>query len=82
MPYFNFFCKEGAGIKERCEPLFKMIFSPKLIVMLKILSSEYQVYDCGKIFRMPRFWDENLHFAQGSCYKKFLRKKMSTRLFQ
>jgi hypothetical protein len=44
----------------------KMIFSPKLFVMLKILSSEYQPYACGKIFRMPQFWDENLHFAKGS----------------
>jgi hypothetical protein len=33
----------------------KMIFSPNLFVMLKILSSEYQLYVCGKIFRMPRF---------------------------
>jgi hypothetical protein len=33
-----------------------MIFSPNLFVMLKILSSEYQLYACGKIFRMPRFW--------------------------
>ncbi len=33
----------------------KMIFSPNLFVMLKILSSEYQLYACGKIFRMPRF---------------------------
>jgi hypothetical protein len=47
-----------------------MIFSPKLIVMLKILSSEYQLYACGKIFRMSRFWDENLHFAKGSAEKK------------
>jgi hypothetical protein len=39
---------------------------PKLFVMLKILSSEYQLYACGKIFRMPRFWDENFHFAKGS----------------
>ncbi len=35
------------------EPLAKMVFSPKLCVMLKILSSEYQLYACGKIFRMP-----------------------------
>ncbi len=33
----------------------KMIFSPNLFVMLKILSSEYQLYACGNIFRMPRF---------------------------
>ena len=33
-----------------------MIFSLKLFVMLKILSSEYQLYACGKIFRMPRIW--------------------------
>jgi hypothetical protein len=31
----------------------KTIFSPKLCVMLKILSSEYQSYACGKISRMP-----------------------------
>ncbi len=24
--------------------------------MLKILSSEYQLYACGKILRMPRSW--------------------------
>ena len=29
------------------------IFSPKLWVMLNILSSEYQSYACGKISRMP-----------------------------
>jgi hypothetical protein len=39
--------------------------------MLKILSSEYQLYACGKIFRMPRFWDENLHFAKDSTYKRY-----------
>jgi len=33
-----------------------MIFSPNLFVTLKILSSEYQLYACGKIFRMPRSW--------------------------
>jgi hypothetical protein len=31
-----------------------MVFLLKLGVMLKILSSEYQLYACGKIFRMPR----------------------------
>ncbi|MFC1832467.1 hypothetical protein ACFL0S_10675 [Thermodesulfobacteriota bacterium] len=31
----------------------KTIFSLKLCVMLKILSSEYQLYACGKISRMP-----------------------------
>ena len=31
----------------------KTIFSPKLCVMLEILSSEYQSYACGKISRMP-----------------------------
>ena len=34
----------------------EMLSSPNLFVMLKILSSEYQLYACGKIFRMPRFW--------------------------
>jgi len=29
------------------------VFLPELWVMLKILSSEYQLYACGKIFRMP-----------------------------
>jgi len=29
------------------------VFLPDLCVMLKILSSEYQLYACGKIFRMP-----------------------------
>jgi len=32
-----------------------MVFSLKLFVTLKILSSEYQLYACGKIFRVPRF---------------------------
>jgi hypothetical protein len=31
----------------------KNVFSPKLGVMLKILSSEYQLYACGKIYHMP-----------------------------
>jgi len=31
-----------------------MVFLLKLGVMLRILSSEYQLYACGKIFRMPR----------------------------
>jgi len=48
-----------------------MIFLPKLFVMLKILSLEYQLYACGKIFRIPRFWDENLHFARGSEIRLF-----------
>ena len=53
-----------------------MIFSPNLFVMLKILSSEYQLYACGKIFRMPRFWDENLYFAKGSYgYSNLYHKK-------
>ena len=29
------------------------VFLPDLCVMLKILSSEYQLYACGKIFRRP-----------------------------
>jgi len=29
------------------------VFLTDLCVMLKILSSEYQLYACGKIFRMP-----------------------------
>ena len=33
----------------------KAVFSPDLFVMLKILSSEYHLYVCGKIFRMVRF---------------------------
>jgi len=47
-----------------------MIFSPKLFVMLKILSFKYQLYACSKIFHMPRFWDENLHFAKGSILQQ------------
>ena len=31
----------------------QMANSPDICVMLKILSSEYQLYACGKIFRMP-----------------------------
>ena len=30
------------------------VFWPNFCVMLKILSSEYHTYTCGKIFRMPR----------------------------
>ena len=45
---------------------------PNLFVMLKILSSEYQLYACGKIFRIS-ILSENLHFARGSNdYKKRL----------
>jgi hypothetical protein len=29
------------------------VISPDIRVMLKILSSEYRLYACGKIFRMP-----------------------------
>jgi len=29
------------------------VFLPDLYVMLKILSLEYQLYACGKIFRRP-----------------------------
>jgi len=29
------------------------VFLPDICVMLKILSSEYQPYACGKIFRTP-----------------------------
>jgi len=33
-----------------------MVFSPKPFVTLKNLSLEYQLYACGKIFRVPQFW--------------------------
>ena len=33
---------------------------PKLFVILKKLSSEYQLYACGNFFRMPRFWKKLL----------------------
>ncbi len=36
-------------------PPCKIAFSPKLFVIRKILSSEYQIYACGKISLMPRF---------------------------
>jgi len=37
------------------EPVDLMyFFYPDLFVIRKILSSEYQLYACGKIFRMPR----------------------------
>jgi hypothetical protein len=45
-------CHAVMGLVSRAS--CKMIFSPNLFVMLKILSSEYQLYVCGKIFRMPR----------------------------
>ena len=34
-------------------PPCKIAFSPNLCVIVKILSSEYQLYACGKIFPMP-----------------------------
>ena len=33
---------------------------PKLCVMLKKLSSEYQLYTCGNFFRKPWFWKKLL----------------------
>ena len=40
-------------ISTKIGAICKTIFSPKLCVLLKILSSEYQSYACVKIFRMP-----------------------------
>ena len=33
---------------------------PKLFVILKKLSSEYQLDACGNFFRVPRFWKKLL----------------------
>jgi hypothetical protein len=41
--------KYPQGYRELC----KIAFSPNLIVAPKILSSEYQLYACGKIFLAP-----------------------------
>jgi len=38
----------------------KTALLPDIFVMLKILSSEYQVYACGKIFRMVRAQEKPL----------------------
>ncbi|MEA3360126.1 MAG: hypothetical protein U9R17_12080 [Thermodesulfobacteriota bacterium] len=35
--------------------LFENALFPQLFVMLKKLSSEYQLYTCGNFFRIPRF---------------------------
>jgi hypothetical protein len=64
-----------------------MIFSPNLFVMLKILSSEYQLYACGKIFRMPRSWtkifilqEAHPETATPSCAKAWQLQQGSQRL--
>ena len=44
-----------ANISIKNGAICKTIFSPKLCVMLEILSSEYQSYACGKFSRMPLF---------------------------
>jgi len=38
--------------------------------MLKFLSSEYQLYACGKNFSHALTLNENHHFAKGSVNKK------------
>jgi lipid-binding SYLF domain-containing protein len=40
--------------------LSENVLSPKLFVILKKLSSEYQLYACGNFFRMLRFWKKLL----------------------
>jgi len=44
----------------------KTPFSLNLYVMLKFLSSEYQLYACGKNFSHALTSNENHHFAKGS----------------
>ena len=44
----------------------KMPFSFNLCVMLKFLSSVYQLYACGKNFSHALNLNENHHFAKGS----------------
>jgi len=39
--------------------------------MLKFLSSEYQLYACGKNFSHALTLNENHHFAKGSIVKKY-----------
>ena len=36
--------------------LFENALFPNLCVILKKLSSEYQLYACGNFFRKPCFW--------------------------
>jgi len=43
-----------------------MPFSLSLYVMLTFLSSEYQLYACGKNFSHALMLNENHHFAKGS----------------
>jgi hypothetical protein len=52
----EFFSENGPLVEYlRYGAICKTIFSPKISVMLKILSSEYRFYACGKIIRMPRY---------------------------
>ena len=48
--------------KYNYRPPCKIAFSPNLCVIVRILSSEYQVYACGKIFPMPWYWTKMLIF--------------------
>jgi hypothetical protein len=45
---------------------FQNVFPLYLCVRLRILSSEYQLYSCGKDFSHAMILNENLSFAKGS----------------
>jgi len=42
--------------------------------MLKFLSSEYQLYACGKNFSHALTLNKNHHFAKDSSYNRFLER--------
>jgi len=44
------------------------VYRPKLCVMVKSLSTEYQLYDCDKNFSHVLILDENIHFTKGSTF--------------
>ncbi len=44
-----------------------MVFSPKLGVMLKILSSEYQLYACGKNLSHAFEFERKSSFSKTLC---------------
>jgi hypothetical protein len=46
----------------------KPVLLPDLCVMLKILSSEYDTYACGKIFSHALISKKMPRFAKGSTY--------------
>ena len=50
-----FFTWRITDVEQQSKRLSENALFPQLFVICKILSSEYQLYACGKIFQMPRF---------------------------